>query len=133
MPDVVETCPHVTQVKIVANRDDKRGCGDCLKIGSSWVHLRPCLTCGTVGCCDSSEHRHARNHFERHHHGIVQSMEPGEMWAYYYADEAFFRSQRLNHRSEVQGRLSLTSGIWSTMTIGREFATLLGSTSRAIY
>ncbi len=91
MPNVVETCPHVNQVKIVANRDEANGCEECSKIGSGWVHLRLCLTCGTVGCCDSSEHKHARKHFEEDQHVIIQSVEPGESWAYCYVDEAFMR------------------------------------------
>ena len=62
------------------------GCEDCLKIGSMWVHLRLCMTCGHVGCCDSSSHRHARQHFHHTHHPIVRSFEPGENWGWCYID-----------------------------------------------
>ncbi len=91
MTNVIDTCQHVNQIKIVANRDGIQGCEDCLKIGSTWVHLRMCLTCGHVGCCDSSVHKHARQHFEATQHVIIQSVEPGEKWAFCYIDEAFMR------------------------------------------
>ena len=91
MPTVIETCAHVDQVKIVADRDDVQGCDDCLKMGDTWVHLRACLTCGYVGCCDSSRNQHARQHFNETLHPIIQSVEPGEKWAYCYLDEAYYR------------------------------------------
>jgi hypothetical protein len=62
------------------------GCEDCLKIGSTWVHLRLCMTCGHVGCCDSSPHRHARQHSHHQHHPIVRSFAPGENWGWCYID-----------------------------------------------
>jgi uncharacterized UBP type Zn finger protein len=65
------------------------GCEDCLRIGSGWVHLRICLTCGHLGCCDSSPNRHARKHFQRSQQPIVQSFEPGEFWRWCYLDEVF--------------------------------------------
>lgn len=65
------------------------GCEDCLRIGSRWVHLRLCLTCGHVGCCDSSPHQHARKHFHKSRHPIVQSFEPGEDWRWCYVHETF--------------------------------------------
>ena len=91
MTNIIDTCQHVNQIKIVANRDGIQGCKDCLKIGSTWVHLRMCLTCGHVGCCDSSVHKHARQHFEATQHVIIQSVEPGAKWAFCYIDEAFMR------------------------------------------
>ncbi|MEP7082589.1 MAG: UBP-type zinc finger domain-containing protein [Chloroflexota bacterium] len=63
------------------------GCEDCLRIGSGWVHLRLCLTCGHVGCCDSSPHRHATAHFGATGHPLVRSLEPGEDWMWCYVDE----------------------------------------------
>lgn len=91
MTVVIDTCQHVNQIKIVAHRDGIQGCEDCLKIGSTWVHLRMCLTCGQVRCCDSSVHQHPRRHFEAIQHTVIQSVEPGEKWAFCYADEAFMR------------------------------------------
>jgi uncharacterized UBP type Zn finger protein len=64
------------------------GCEECLKTGSEWVHLRLCLSCGHVGCCDSSPHRHATRHFRQTQHPVVASFEPGERWAWCYLDEA---------------------------------------------
>ncbi len=91
MTKVIDTCQHVNQIKIVVNRDGIQGCVDSLKIGGTWVHLCMCLTCGQVGCCDSSVHKHARRHFEATQHAIIQSVEPGEKWAFCYVDEAFMR------------------------------------------
>jgi hypothetical protein len=65
------------------------GCEDCLRIGSRWVHLRLCLTCGHVGCCDSSPNRHARAHAAQSEHVIAQSFEPGEDWRWCFVDETF--------------------------------------------
>jgi hypothetical protein len=65
------------------------GCEDCLRIGGQWVHLRLCLTCGHVGCCDDSPNRHATHHFNATDHPVIRSYEPGEDWAYCYPDDAF--------------------------------------------
>jgi uncharacterized UBP type Zn finger protein len=63
------------------------GCVECLRSGSPWVHLRLCLSCGHVGCCDSSPNRHATKHFHETEHPVIRSYEPGERWAYCYSDE----------------------------------------------
>jgi hypothetical protein len=81
-------CPHVVLIRHVAPRTPGQ-CEDCIKTGSPWVHLRLCLTCGHVGCCDSSPNRHARLHARAVGHPIVQSAEPGEDWRWCYADETF--------------------------------------------
>ena len=60
---------------------------ECLQTGGRWVHLRRCLTCGHIGCCDSSPSRHATGHFQSTGHPLVQSFEPGEDWVWCYADE----------------------------------------------
>ena len=65
------------------------GCEECLATGAQWVHLRLCLTCGHVGCCDSSPNRHATRHFHRTQHPVIRSFEPGETWVYCYPDDAF--------------------------------------------
>jgi uncharacterized UBP type Zn finger protein len=64
-----------------------KGCEECLKMGDEWVHLRRCLHCGHVGCCDSSKNKHATKHFKKSGHPVVQSFEPGETWKWCYADE----------------------------------------------
>jgi uncharacterized UBP type Zn finger protein len=66
------------------------GCEECLKIGSRWVHLRLCLACGHVGCCDSSPNRHATRHFHETDHPVMASFEPGEDWGWCYVDELMF-------------------------------------------
>ena len=66
------------------------GCEDCLKIGGTWLHLRICLTCGHIGCCDSSPNRHASKHAGLATHPIIRSLEPGEDWCWCYVDEDAF-------------------------------------------
>lgn len=84
MPSPSE-CTHLDQIRSVAPRTPE-GCEDCLKIGSRWVHLRLCLTCGHVGCCDSSPHRHARRHAHDAGHPIIRSLEAGENWRWCFID-----------------------------------------------
>jgi uncharacterized UBP type Zn finger protein len=79
-------CTHLNQVRDVTPRTPN-GCEECLKTGSRWVHLRLCLACGHVGCCDSSPNRHARKHAHASSHAIVQSFEPGEDWRYCFVDD----------------------------------------------
>jgi uncharacterized UBP type Zn finger protein len=78
-------CPHVKGIHPVS--PSSKGCEDCLKIGDTWVHLRLCLSCGHVGCCDSSKNKHATKHFRSSRHPIVRSLEPGEAWGWCYVDE----------------------------------------------
>ena len=78
-------CTHTDQIQDVS--PNTRGCEECLKIGGSWVHLRLCLTCGHVGCCDASVGKHATKHFRATEHPIMQSIEPGESWGWCYVDE----------------------------------------------
>jgi len=84
---MIRKCTHLDQVRPV--RPSAQGCEDCLKTGSRWVHLRICLTCGHVGCCDSSPNRHARAHFRATGHPIIRSFEPGENWIWCYVDDAY--------------------------------------------
>jgi uncharacterized UBP type Zn finger protein len=79
------TCEHIKEVAPVVARTS--GCEECLKTGSRWVHLRLCLTCGHVGCCDSSPGRHATRHFQQSGHAVMASFEPGERWAWCYIDQ----------------------------------------------
>jgi uncharacterized UBP type Zn finger protein len=85
---IMEPCEHAAEAKIREVARPGAGCEDCLKMGGRWVHLRECLTCGHVGCCDSSPNRHATAHFRSSHHPIVTSVEPGETWVWCYVDEA---------------------------------------------
>ena len=65
------------------------GCEECLASGGRWVHLRMCLSCGHVGCCDSSPGKHATGHFKGTKHALIRSAEPGEDWGWCYVEEMF--------------------------------------------
>jgi CPA1 family monovalent cation:H+ antiporter len=78
-------CSHLEQARNVEPRTE--GCEECLASGLRWVHLRLCLSCGHVGCCDQSEGRHARSHFESSGHPIARSHEPGEVWSWCWVDQ----------------------------------------------
>lgn len=82
-------CHHFDHLKPVpgASASYAKGCEDCLKIGGTWVHLRECLVCGHVACCDSSPNRHATKHFHATKHPVMRSVEPGEQWGWCYVDE----------------------------------------------
>jgi uncharacterized UBP type Zn finger protein len=80
------TCEHLAQIQEVT--PSTQGCEECLKSGSGWVHLRLCLICGHVGCCDSSPNQHATKHFHVTQHPIIQSFEKGENWRWCYVDQA---------------------------------------------
>jgi hypothetical protein len=80
------TCEHAAKVQPVPPRTPT-GCEECLAAGTSWVHLRLCLTCGHVGCCDSSPGRHATRHAHATSHPVIASYEPGERWAWCYTDQ----------------------------------------------
>jgi uncharacterized UBP type Zn finger protein len=79
-------CEHVQQIVPNVHRSGN-GCVECLELGMHWVHLRECLICGHVGCCDSSVGKHATKHFHATSHPIMRSIEPGEHWRWCYVDE----------------------------------------------
>ena len=81
-------CSHTAQAHTVSPLTT--GCEECMKLGDSWVHLRVCMTCGKVGCCDDSKNKHATAHFHETGHPIIRSRERGEDWAYCYEDEVTF-------------------------------------------
>jgi hypothetical protein len=83
-----EGCAHIAQIHDV-KKAKKRECEECVRIGSSWVHLRVCQTCGATLCCDSSPNKHASKHARAVSHPVVASAEPGERWLYCYPDEAY--------------------------------------------
>ena len=83
-------CSHLDQIEVTALPDRIDGCEECLKIGSGWVHLRMCMTCGKIGCCDSSPNKHATAHGRASGHPIIRSAEPGEDWSWCYIDEVAF-------------------------------------------
>ena len=86
-----DTCSHL---ETAANRHGAvkpsgPGCSECLRAGGVWVHLRLCMTCGHVGCCDNSPSRHATKHFHASSHPVIRSYEPEEDWGYCYPHELF--------------------------------------------
>jgi uncharacterized UBP type Zn finger protein len=80
-------CGHFREIREVTPATPL-GCEECLAMKSEWVHLRVCLTCGHVGCCDDSPMRHATAHFHATQHPVIKSFEPGETWGWCYVDEA---------------------------------------------
>jgi uncharacterized UBP type Zn finger protein len=85
---MAEQCAHLDEVRDVVPGTPE-GCEECLAMGSKWVHLRLCLSCGHVGCCDHSVNRHATKHFHTTQHPIIRSFEPNEDWGWCYVDEMF--------------------------------------------
>ena len=83
-------CGHAGGVQNVT--PSASGCEDCLKMGTEWVNLRICLTCGHVGCCDSSPNTHATKHYHSTKHPVIQSFNPGESWIYCYPDDVILIS-----------------------------------------
>jgi uncharacterized UBP type Zn finger protein len=89
-----KTCTHLDQIKKVHPKDITV-CEDCIKTGDTWVNLRMCLVCGHVGCCDSSKNKHATKHFKEAGHPVMQSVSPGEEFAWCYVDEVFIEPVKL--------------------------------------
>jgi uncharacterized UBP type Zn finger protein len=92
----MNNCEHLAEAQDFKAK--RRVCEDCVKTGDSWVHLRICLSCGHVGCCDSSKNKHATKHFHATTHPMVRSIEPGETWGWCFVDEmAFDLAQGVAH------------------------------------
>jgi uncharacterized UBP type Zn finger protein len=86
---VAVRCTHLDQIK-VSPPPEVEGCEECLRAGDRWAHLRVCLTCGKVGCCDDSPNKHASAHARQSGHPIIRSAEPGETWCWCYEDNVAF-------------------------------------------
>jgi uncharacterized UBP type Zn finger protein len=87
----IELCQHLPGIQDVV--PSAIGCENCFKIGDGWVHLRLCLTCGHVGCCDSSKNKHATRHFHATGHPMIVSYEPEEDWMWCYLDQVLVSPQ----------------------------------------
>lgn len=89
MDAVTSPCEHLAgSASADPAPDSPDGCADCLALGEHvWAHLRQCLECGHVACCDSSPHKHATAHFHSTKHPVMRSFEPGESWRWCYVDE----------------------------------------------
>jgi uncharacterized UBP type Zn finger protein len=94
-----QRCSHLGQVRAVTPRS--RGCAECEKLGDTWVHLRLCLICGNVGCCDNSKNKHATRHFHATQHPLIKSFEPGESWGWCYVDEEMFDPMPAPHSRQT--------------------------------
>jgi len=85
-------CHHLDHLNLrelpSASASFAKGCPECIKMGDTWVHLRECLVCGHVGCCDSSKNKHATKHFHATQHPVKRSVQPGERWGWCYVDES---------------------------------------------
>jgi uncharacterized UBP type Zn finger protein len=86
----MEICSHLDTIHVRELPEPVLGCEECLKIGSDWVHLRMCMACGKIGCCDESPNTHARKHAGEPGHPIILSAQPGEDWSWCYLDEVAF-------------------------------------------
>lgn len=82
-------CRHIFDVNTEIEPNTPNGCEECLQIGDVWVHLRLCLSCGHVGCCDNSKNKHATKHYHKTAHPVLRSLEPGEDWKWCYEDKLF--------------------------------------------
>jgi uncharacterized UBP type Zn finger protein len=85
------TCTHLDTITITQLPESTDGCEECLASGGKWVHLRICLECGHVGCCDDSPGQHATAHARQSEHPIIRSLEPGEDWSWCFVDEVAMR------------------------------------------
>jgi len=80
-------CTHLDQIQVTELPESTDGCEECLKVGDPWLHLRICLICGKVGCCDDSPNKHATAHAHESGHPLIRSLEPREDWSWCYVDE----------------------------------------------
>ncbi|HKA12608.1 MAG TPA: UBP-type zinc finger domain-containing protein [Candidatus Dormibacteraeota bacterium] len=87
------TCSHLDQLK-TTRPNTPEGCEECLASGDAWVHLRLCVTCGHVGCCDGSKNHHATRHHQGTGHPLIASYQPGENWMWCYPDELFMETEK---------------------------------------
>jgi uncharacterized UBP type Zn finger protein len=81
------SCTHLDSIRVSELPESVEGCEDCLAGGGKWLHLRICLECGKVGCCDDSPNRHARAHAHDSGHPLIRSLEPGETWSWCFLDD----------------------------------------------
>ncbi|MGH2880472.1 MAG: UBP-type zinc finger domain-containing protein [Solirubrobacteraceae bacterium] len=95
------SCTHLDSVRITELPESVQGCEDCLATGGLWLHLRICLECGKVGCCDDSPNRHARAHAQQAAHPLIHSLEPGERWSWCFVDDAGLMIDRVHGQTRI--------------------------------
>ena len=94
-------CEHLDSVELTVLPDEVPGCPECLETGDPWCHLRICLSCGLVGCCDSSPNRHASRHAAASGHPIMRSIQPGEDWSWCVVDEVAMRIPQVSGEPRI--------------------------------
>ena len=97
----MSACTHLDTIEVTELPESVDGCADCLAAGTRWLHLRICLECGHVGCCDSSPMRHATAHAQGSQHPLVRSLEPGEDWSWCYEDQAMMRIEGIEGETRI--------------------------------
>jgi len=132
---VAKKCGHIDQAREITPRTD--GCEECLRTGDEWVHLRLCLYCGHVGCCDDSKNKHATAHFKSTSHPIIESLEPDEGWRWCYVDEILIPSEVDVADAPTQESLNVMPDLFQSPTsstkdktlVARQALPLVGDTS----
>jgi uncharacterized UBP type Zn finger protein len=94
-------CTHLDQIKVTERPASVDGCEECLAEGGKWLHLRLCLECGHVGCCDDSPGKHTTAHAESTGHALITSLEPGEDWSFCYPDDMAMRISEIKGESKI--------------------------------
>ena len=95
------TCTHLDTIAVTELPEAVDGCEDCLREGTGWVHLRICLACGHVGCCDDSPNQHATAHRDATDHVLIRSLEPGEDWCWCFPDELAMRIPQISGATRI--------------------------------
>jgi uncharacterized UBP type Zn finger protein len=95
------TCTHLDTIKVTELPESVDGCVDCLAAGTQWLHLRICLECGHVGCCDDSPEQHASKHAATDDHPLIRSLEPGEDWSWCFIDEVGMRIPAIHGETRI--------------------------------
>jgi uncharacterized UBP type Zn finger protein len=98
---VIVSCTHLDHIRIARLPTAVDGCEDCLATGDLWLHLRICLECGKVGCCDDSPNRHARAHAHDTGHPLIRSLEPGEIWSWCFVDGVALRVPQVQGETRI--------------------------------
>jgi len=104
------TCTHLDTIQVTELPASVDGCEDCLRDGGVWLHLRICLECGHVGCCDDSPNRHATAHAHDAGHPIIRSLEPGEEWSWCYVDKLALVIPTVHGTTRIPPSPMLTEG-----------------------
>jgi uncharacterized UBP type Zn finger protein len=103
------SCSHLNTIEVTELPASVEGCEDCLREGGLWLHLRICLACGHVGCCDDSPNRHATAHAHSKEHPLIRSLEPGEEWSWCYEDELAMMIPEIHGQTTIPPSPMLTS------------------------